>query len=800
MPRRIGSNLGARMLSSPDLAIASRDAALPGLSTLLDPDALLAVLRSHGGGTGPVSLRVTYLRYKPGENCLAAFAAGDADGTTRLGYAKTYRHGQNVKLERARTRPEAAGPWGTGRFGVENPLLTVCTFPNDDKLPTLLRLADADARHRLLRRLLPDAPALWDADVRPVRYKPERRLVGCVNTPHTLHAPHAAIRCYTARGFGRARPAQRALRSGSTLRIAGVLGKSRSTSAVALEWLPGTPLSDAAGDAVAPDVMLHVGVALAELHVQSFGEAHDRSTGVEATEWRAAAESLRAIHPAAGLRAATLVEDLVAGLPSRSAPCVVHGDFYAQQVVVDGTRIGIIDLDRAGWGEPAIDLGTFIAHLERDVLAGSRQPTDVEAMSDALLAGYRSAGGQVEPRQVGLHAAAALLRLAAEPFRTREPEWPARTEALVERAAVLAAASLAVPRRAPPRVPPARPGVSTSNWSGASSDPAFPSLHRALDPAVAEAALQPVAASMGATALALRHARIVRYKPGKRCLVQYDVELLSSDESRGTVALLGKLRARGVDRMASPLLAALRARGFGDDAPDGISVPAPLGVISDLGLWLQKKVNGVPATALLADAGGPALAARIAKALCKLHGANVPAIKRHDIADEMEILRVQLGCLAREQPRFASRIARVLDGCTQLAARVAEPAVPRGIHRDFYGDQLVVDGERLYLVDLDLYCMGDPALDAGNFLGHLIEQSLRTFGNADAMSGVRTAFAEEFLRDAGADRRRSVEMYTALTVARHVYISTRIHERRSVTEPLLRWCEARLDLPAPYLE
>lgn len=787
------------MLSSPDLAIARRDAALPGLATLLDPDALLALLRRHAPDRGLVTLRVTYVRYKPGENCLAAFAARTADGATMLGYAKTYRDGQSVKLERARTRAEAAGPWGTGRFVVDSPLLTVCTFPNDDKLPTLLRVAETDARHRLLRRLLPNAPALWDAELRVLRYKPERRLVGCVSIPRSPDAPRAAIRCYTPRGFGRAGAAQDTLRSGTTLRVAEVLGKSRSTSAVALAWLPGTPLSEAARP-VEPDVMPLVGVALAELHAQRLSEPHDRSAGVEAAEWRAAAESLRAVHPVVGARASALVEDLTASLPNRASSRLVHGDFYAQQVVVDGSRIGIIDLDRAGWGDPAIDLGTFIAHLERDVLAGELQPADLETASAALLAGYRSAGGLVEPRQVGVHTAAALIRLATEPFRTRDPEWPARTEALVDRAAALATSSIATPRPVSPSRPIVNANVSAADSFGASSDPALPSLRRALDPAVAESVLQPVAASMGASSLVLREARVIRYKPGKRCLVQYDAELLSSDESRSTVALLGKLRARGVDRRASPLLAALRAHGFGDDAPDGISVPAPLGVVPDLGLWLQKKVDGVPATDLLADAAGAAIAVRIAKALRKLHDAGVPTTRRHGIADEMLVLRSQLDCFVREHPRFASRIARLVEACTRLAAQVAEPAVARGIHRDFYGDQVVVDGGRLYLVDFDLYCMGDPALDAGNFLGHLIEQSLRTFGNADAMSGVRTAFAEEFLRDADTEQRRAVEMYTALTVARHVYISTRIHERRSITELLLQWCEVRLDLPAPHSE
>ena len=33
------------------------------------------------------------------------------------------------------------------------------------------------------------------------------------------------------------------------------------------------------------------------------------------------------------------------------------------------------------------------------------------------------------------------------------------------------------------------------------------------------------------------------------------------------------------------------------------------------------------------------------------------------------------------------------------------------IHRDFYPDQVLVDGARVYLLDLDLYSLGEPPLD-----------------------------------------------------------------------------------------
>lgn len=781
------------MLSSPDLALVRRDTALPGLATLLDPDALLALLQRHAIGRGPFALRVTYVRYKPGENCVAAFTATAGNGATALGYAKAYRQGQQAKIERAGLRAERAGTWGIGRFGVEDPLLTVCCFPNDDKLPTLLRLTSEEGRYRLLRDILPDAPTQWDAQVNVVRYKPERRLVGCLRA---MHAPVAAIRCYTPRGFGRARQAQRSLHSAITMRVAALLGKSRRRSVMALEWLPGVSFDDALASQPSIDVVEQVGIALAELHAQPCETMPDRRLETEAAEWTAAADSLQSIHPAAGARSGALVRLLASRLPTTGGSRLVHGDFYAQQVVIDGARVGVIDLDRAGQGEAALDLGTFIAHLERDALIGLRRRHDVDAMSAALLAGYRSAGGLVAERTVRLYSAAGLLRLASEPFRMRKPDWTAETEALVARADALAGAAARTVIR--PVCSPRGPSPVTDPY-GASLDSSFPTMRRALDPRIAEDALQPVAESQGAATLVVRAIRVARHKPGKRCLIEYDVELLPAATSPVVITLLGKLRARGVDSAAAPLLAVLRARGFGDDASDGVSVPAPVGTLPELGMWLQRKVAGSPATPLLAGEGGPTLGARIALALSKLHRANVPARKRHSIADEVEILRDRLGYVAREQPQYASRIRRVLDGCARLAASLPPPNEQQAIHRDFYSDQLLVSSDRLYLLDFDLYCAGDPALDAGNFLGHVIEQSLRTFGDAQPLSAVAAAFAEEFLRDADAERRHAVRVYTALTVARQIYISTLFPERQSVMQPLLEWCEARLDPHGPGL-
>ena len=117
-----------------------------------------------------------------------------------------------------------------------------------------------------------------------------------------------------------------------------------------------------------------------------------------------------------------------------------------------------------------------------------------------------------------------------------------------------------------------------------------------------------------------------------------------------------------------------------------------------------------------------------------------------------------------------------------------------GIHRDFYPAQVLVRKDWVHLIDFDLYCQGDPGLDVGNFIGHVTEESLRTFGDPTALRDREQALEECFLEIAGEELRDSVGAYTTLTLVRHIYLSTQFPERIAFTERLMALCEARLGL------
>jgi len=430
------------MLSPPEADLVRRDGVLPGLATVLDPEALLAALAPVFPTADVRAASIRYVRYKPHTNCLVAYRL-DVDGTesqTVDVHAKVHRLDAPEKLGKARQHAHVPGRLGLGRIVLEDRGLVVWVFPDDLRLRTVRRLADGNARARLLRRLFPDRPELWAGTLRTLRYKPERRYVAQLETAGEAQA---VVKVHAAPRYQRAAASAAAFSSHPPLRVPQVLGRSDAHGIVALEWLPGRLLGAMLADeAVARDAVSAVGAALGELHSQRDARVPAIRPGTDVGALFALATDLGFLCPELARPAQELAARLAARL-ARTSPELrpIHGDFYAEQVLLSGSSVAIFDIDQAALGDPAADLGTFIAHLERDALGGG--PAErVPILRTALLEGYRAATGcPASPPQpaVDLHTAVGLFRLAPEPFRAREPDWPQRIAAILARAATAAA-------------------------------------------------------------------------------------------------------------------------------------------------------------------------------------------------------------------------------------------------------------------------------------------------------------------------------------------------------------------------
>ena len=280
--------------------------------------------------------------------------------------------------------------------------------------------------------------------------------------------------------------------------------------------------------------------------------------------------------------------------------------------------------------------------------------------------------------------------------------------------------------------------------------------------------------------------KVIRYKTQKRCLIEY--QFTGEQE----FSLLGKVRFKGTDTKSYYLQKYLWENGFDDHSLDQVSVPQPIGVIPQWKMWLQRKVPGYTTTLLLGKPDGVNIAKKIAYASYKLHQFPAKTDRYHTIDNELDILHQKLPLVIKLYPYWKSRIREILKQCNKLGNRLSYiPLV--GIHRDFYADQIIINTSRLYLLDLDLYCYGDPSLDIGNFIAHITEYSLRVLGDFKALKDREIALQEGFIQLIGEEIQQRIIIYKFLTLVRHIYISTQIKERNAYTEDLIRLCESYLE-------
>ncbi len=778
------------MPSPADRDLAGRDPALPGLGLVLDAAAVQCLLaQQFADRVSQLTLEKHYIDYQPGAHCLVAYV-GRADGQVFECFAKT--HGAAAapaKLDHAMRQPALPGPFGPGRLALEPAAVVVSFFPNDGKLRGLGKLADRNLWPALFgaASVNPDSARLT-----PLDYQPEHHFVGRLDQDQQ---PKLVVKLYRPDCFAEAR--RRAEFAATLPFLPQLRAVNEATHALVFDWQPGRALiEDIRGRTAHPADLREAGRRIAALHAIPPA----RGLGMQSVESEHAAlqpvlNRLRRLVPEAHAlidRLEDLIGEILFAMPSRAT--LVHGDFHPNRVLLQAHGARLLDCDQLRIGDPAADLGLFVAHLECEVLFGRLDSAAADSLQRAFCEGYREAGAQYSEQALQLYTTLGLLSLAHRPFRDCYPNWSQRTQDWLNRCEALLLPVTRLGQRrgqAAAGSDPATPGGTNA------IDPALPFLARALDPARVQTILaESLCQHFPAELLHSCTAQLVRHQPGRRASIEYRFRDVQGNPS---ATLLGKVCAKHLDSPSYRLTRALHALGPRQLTHFRLELPQPYSAVPELHMWVQQRIAGQPAWELLSGDGGERLAEAIAEALHALHSSGIQPERTHTIEDEYAMLDARLADACVLRPIWTHRIRQIARASENLAKALGRrPLVP--VHRNFDPDRILVSDQQLYLLDLDRCRLGDAAVDVGNFVAQLQEQDLRYHRDPWFSLPVQRAFTERYfgLSD-DPDLPMATDVYRIMALARHIHISAQCTERQSITNRLLALCEEQLlkcDFPA----
>jgi thiamine kinase-like enzyme len=129
------------------------------------------------------------------------------------------------------------------------------------------------------------------------------------------------------------------------------------------------------------------------------------------TKWISVVEFFLPLHCGAVIKIyETLAKNQDAGNPVSTG--IVHGDFYDKQVIVSGDDVLFIDFDAIAKGDPASDIGNFIAHLTLRGLQFKNDPDYFDPLGKKLISAYAGTKNSDFNRMVMIYKSTTLLRLA----------------------------------------------------------------------------------------------------------------------------------------------------------------------------------------------------------------------------------------------------------------------------------------------------------------------------------------------------------------------------------------------------
>jgi hypothetical protein len=181
--------------------------------------------------------------------------------------------------------------------------------------------------------------------------------------------------------------------------------------------------------------------------------------------------------------------------------------------------------------------------------------------------------------------------------------------------------------------------------------------------------------------------------------------------------------------------------GRAESGGEGFTVGRPMAYLSGLHALVQEEAPGVSLQQVILQGFGEGAAVRkAAQTLAVFNQEGMATARRHSRADEIADLQRAGTLLQWVCPHLQAEVEAIIDA----VAAGLEDVPPGPTHRDLKPDHILLDGDRLALLDLD-WCTGaDPALDPATLLATLVSMPFRFPMPHNRAQMAAQAFADEY--------------------------------------------------------
>lgn len=115
-------------------------------------------------------------------------------------------------------------------------------------------------------------------------------------------------------------------------------------------------------------------------------------------------------------------------------PAMIHKDYYHAHIIWNGATGAVLDFDQLAVGDPAVDVGHFVAHLEAHAHSTTGDAGASSAMLDPFLRAYETSSNHRVSARLPFYRAQTFIKLAATQAGRKRGDWLRTARALVEHA------------------------------------------------------------------------------------------------------------------------------------------------------------------------------------------------------------------------------------------------------------------------------------------------------------------------------------------------------------------------------